>query len=81
MPINWAFNIPGNTMTFMGYAIPGVNQPPFACYKDVRCGIPIFSFPTICPTGTCTWPPFPTGAGGALDYTGGISTGLGVGYT
>lgn len=48
MPINWAANIPGNTITFMGFSIPGVNQPPIACDEDVRCGYPIFSTPTDC---------------------------------
>jgi hypothetical protein len=74
MPINWAANIPGNTVTALGYAIPGANQPPYACHKDVRCGYPVFSYPTICSeTGypTCTWPSEPIGAGGAFDYYGG----------
>ena len=37
MPINWAANIPGNTLTALGYPIPKANQPPLACYADVRC--------------------------------------------
>ena len=48
MPINWAANIPGNTITAMGYSIPGVNQPPIACDADVRCGYPAFAYPTDC---------------------------------
>jgi hypothetical protein len=74
MPINWAANIPGNTVTALGYAIPGANQPPIACHKDVRCGYPVFAYPTICSTTgypTCTWPSDWEGAGGAFDYYGG----------
>ncbi len=48
MPINWAANIPGNTVTALGYAIPGANQPPLACFDDVRCGYPVYSTPTDC---------------------------------
>lgn len=48
MPINWAANMPGNTITAMGYAIPKANQPPIACFNDVRCGYPVFSYPTDC---------------------------------
>ena len=72
MPINWAANIPGNTITFMGFGFG--NVPPIACYYDVRCGWPIFSTPTQCSyppyTTTCTWPSESIGAGGAFDYYG-----------
>ncbi len=61
MPINWAANIPGNTITALGFALPGANQPPIACYDDVRCGYPIFSAPTIscaeCDYECAEWPP------------------------
>lgn len=74
MPINWAANIPGNTLTALGFAIPGANQPPIACHADVRCGYPIFATPTEacaeCEYECTTWPPCSEGAGGAFDYHG-----------
>lgn len=59
--------MPGNTFTFMGYAIKQLNQPPYACYKDVRCGYPIFSYPTG-EDRDDQWPDESYGAGGAFDY-------------
>lgn len=47
-PMNWTVNVPWNTITVLGYAVPGINQAPIACYKDVRCGVPIFAYPTDC---------------------------------
>lgn len=74
MPINWAANVPGNTITFLGFALPGANQPPIACDADVRCGYPIFASPTVtcseCEYECETWPPCSQGAGGAFDYHG-----------
>jgi len=64
-PMNWAINVPGNTITALGYAIPGINQAPLACYRDVRCGIPIFSIPTA--SYPYFWPPNPDEGGGAFD--------------
>lgn len=46
--MNWTFNIPGNTVTALGYAVPYANQAPIACYRDVRCGWPVFAYPTDC---------------------------------
>lgn len=48
MPINWTPNAPGNTITLMGYAVPGANTPPVACHKSVLCGTPAFAYPTDC---------------------------------
>ncbi len=54
MPINWAPNAPGNTVTLMGYAIPGINTPPYACHKSVLCGMPAFAYPTDCCSSSST---------------------------
>ena len=64
-PMNWKANVPGNTITVLGYAVPGINQAPIACYKDVRCGIPLFSFPTA--SYPYFWPPNPDEGGGVFD--------------
>lgn len=52
MPINWAPNAPGNTIAFMGYALPGANTPPVACHNSVLCGTPTFAYPTDCCSGS-----------------------------
>jgi hypothetical protein len=70
-PMNWTANVPGNTITVLGYAVPGINQAPLACYKDVRCGIPLFSFPTA--SYPYFWPPTPDEGGGAFDISTGSS--------
>lgn len=67
--MNWTINVPGNTLTVLGYAVPGINQAPIACYKDVRCGIPLFSFPTA--SYPYFWPPNPEEGGGAFDVGSG----------
>ena len=63
--MNWTFNVPGNTITALGYAVPGINQAPIACNKDVRCGVPLFAFPTA--SKPYVWPPNPDEAGGLFD--------------
>lgn len=68
-PINWTANVPGNTITALGYAVPGINRAPLACYRDVRCGVPLFSFPTASPP--YFWPPNPHQWGGAFDVGAG----------
>lgn len=66
--MNWTFNVPGNTITALGYAVPGVNQAPVACFRNVNCGIPVFSFPTS--SYPYMWPTDTSSAGGAFDAPG-----------
>lgn len=75
-PMNWTVNVPGNTITALGYAIPGINRAPIACYKDVRCGIPLFSIPTA--SYPYFWPPNPDEAGGMFDIGSNQRVGAGT---
>jgi hypothetical protein len=68
-PINWSPDMPGNTISALGYPVPAANIPPKACHKDVRCGTPDFAYPTG-PRRNSTWPPTPYGAGGRFDFLG-----------
>lgn len=60
-PINWVSNMPGNTISALGYPVSSANIPPKACHKDVRCWQPIISFP---PRPHEIW------AGGKMDFLG-----------
>lgn len=44
-PINWSPNMPGNTITALGYAVPQANIAPKACHNSVLCGDPVISYP------------------------------------
>lgn len=36
-PINWTPNMPGNTISALGYPVPQANIPGKACHKNVNC--------------------------------------------